>query len=822
MRSFFAGRRAIAANPVVEAVEAFEAEGRTGRGALGEFWEERGSAWSTSVLAELVKVDLRNRYDAGQNPRAAEYLDRFPELTDLRDRVVSLVYEEFCLRQEKGEDPDSEAFCDGYDAWRDSLRSQLVYHRELSRIVGADTPRIKFPGVGERFAQYRLMSILGTGGAARVYLATEDDLGGRKVALKVSASVGREPSILANLDHRNIVPILTVAESEEGLRGFCMPYRPGVTLEALIKRIGRGDPPSRARAIWEALEPVDRDQEERGDEDRAGWSGFPVSGSFTEAVAWIGLAMANALTYLHGRGILHRDIKPANVLLSYREGPQLLDFNLAHAPSTADHAQAALRGGTLPYMAPEQLRAFVDKAKWDDVGPAADVYALGLVLRELVTGKEPAMPGPGLSLPRTIQALLDLRSEPPIPIRQINPAIPPALASIIATCLNFEKSDRYAQAAELAEDLKRFLEYRPLKFARNTSSIERGANCLRRNRQLAVGVVLIMGVTVAVGQAALNVPGDPVPIKDRPDFRQAVRDLDSHNLTLWRKASEAFELFREREPNSAWPLLYQGLAHEKLENRHAANLAFNQFLDKRPDAEAAADWRIKEDRRAISARLLKGVLCNRKSRFEDAFQVLSVADRLSPDKVNILMSLASAERDTSRESEAMDHFARALELGEKDQSVSLKDILICREALLSLFTKQALSLLNGGTVDQRKQASPILARLEENLRSYEKERRLQEVAKGLRDDLYHNYYGGQVASGRAVLAADRGDLEGAKREIDRARTLLDAAVRASPDPTAIGVKIRLGAVQARDLVEERFGRFVRPLIEAAGAAPEPR
>ena len=102
--------------------------------------------------------------------------------------------------------------------------------------------------------------------------------------------------------------------------------------------------------------------------------------------------LAEALAYSHVKGILHRDVKPANVLLTLSNGPQLLDFNLAHDPHSADQARAALRGGTLPYMAPEQLEAYIDPERWDTVGAAAELYSLGLVLHEMLTGEPPEVP----------------------------------------------------------------------------------------------------------------------------------------------------------------------------------------------------------------------------------------------------------------------------------------------------------------------------------------------------------------------------------------------------------------------------------------------
>ena len=88
-------------------------------------------------------------------------------------------------------------------------------------------------------------------------------------------------------------------------------------------------------------------------------------------------------------------MKPGNVLLTLQHGPQLLDFNLAESPHSADNAQSALHGGTLPYMAPEQIEAFINPDLWDKVGAKADIYSLGLVLRELLTGQKPSCQQPG-------------------------------------------------------------------------------------------------------------------------------------------------------------------------------------------------------------------------------------------------------------------------------------------------------------------------------------------------------------------------------------------------------------------------------------------
>ncbi|HEV3166749.1 MAG TPA: protein kinase, partial [Isosphaeraceae bacterium] len=192
---------------------------------------------------------------------------------------------------------------------------------------------------------------------------------------------------------------------------------------------------------------------------------------------------------------VHRDVKPANVLLTFSAGPQLLDFNLAHEPHNAERAEAALRGGTLPYMAPEQLEAFLDPEQWESVGEPADLYALGLLLSELLTGERPEPPDPALPLPRAIRGLLDQRASSKLSLRDRNPSIPHALNSIAARCLSVDPSDRYPSARTVAEDLERFLARRPLRHAPNPSKAELARNWTRRHRlALTLAAVTLVAV----------------------------------------------------------------------------------------------------------------------------------------------------------------------------------------------------------------------------------------------------------------------------------------------------------------------------------------
>ena len=195
---------------------------------------------SIVLLTELIRTDLRCRYARGQSPTVATYLERFPDLGDAETRVLSLIYEEFCLAEERGVSIDVESFCDRYPRWKDSLVSQLQYHRLFSQAAGPRVEPPKFPEPGDTFEEFQLVSLLGKGGTARVFLAKDLSLGGKQVVLKVSLDRGQEPKAQGALDHPHIVPVNSVVFGDHQLRGLSMPFRPGMPLDEVIKRVEPG------------------------------------------------------------------------------------------------------------------------------------------------------------------------------------------------------------------------------------------------------------------------------------------------------------------------------------------------------------------------------------------------------------------------------------------------------------------------------------------------------------------------------------------------------------------------------------------------------
>jgi serine/threonine protein kinase len=310
--------------------------------------------------------------------------------------------------------------------------------------------------VGERIGDFDILQLLGEGSFAQVFLARQISLD-RQVALKVSAHHGSEARTLANLEHDHIVRIFAESvDAERGLRLLCMQYVPGPTLERVIHRLRQHPAESwNGRTFLEALDahggpPALFDPAAL--RDREILSGC----DFVECVCWIGSRLAEALAHAHGQGVLHRDIKPANILLNPYGRPLLADFNLALAPARLRGTEAEAFGGTLAYMAPEHLEAFHREtaAPVAQVDERSDIYALGVVLYELVTGQRPfrSLPrGSGIWDPLPAMAAERRAGAPALPRR---PDGSDALAQVIGRCLEPQPERRYQTAAELARALE--------------------------------------------------------------------------------------------------------------------------------------------------------------------------------------------------------------------------------------------------------------------------------------------------------------------------------------------------------------------------------
>jgi TolB-like protein/Tfp pilus assembly protein PilF len=307
------------------------------------------------------------------------------------------------------------------------------------------------------FGDYELLEQIGRGGQGVVFRARQKSLN-RTVALKV-ISLGqwaseahvkrfrREAEAAARLEHPCIVPIYEVGE-RDGSCYFSMKFVEGGQLDEVIRR--EPMPPRRA----------------------------------AELIAKV----ARTVHYAHEHRILHRDIKPGNILLDRKGEPHLTDFGLARlveSESTVTRTLEVL--GTPSYMAPEQA-----VGNNSTISSVTDVYGLGAVLYQLLTGQPPFAGG---TTYETIKLLLDTEPRQP---RFLNPKIDRDLSTICLKCLDKDPKRRYSSALALAEDLERWLKHEPIR-ARHTGIFARGRKWMQRNPATALSTASLVGLAAATG-----------------------------------------------------------------------------------------------------------------------------------------------------------------------------------------------------------------------------------------------------------------------------------------------------------------------------------
>lgn len=489
--------------------------------------DESPSFIEARSLKRALLAELRASHEENSPVRPEDILDRWPADPQTDPDVASLLFEDFKLRQEKGEEPSIDDYDRRFPQQKDSLAGLLRNHnmlRSLGRASNRSVPRLVLPSVGEELFGYRLKQELGRGAFARVFLAEQSSLAGRPVVLKVSNIEGNEPQTLAQLQHTHIVPIYSVHEQPDaGLRAVCMPFFGGASLSRILQELWqqtrlptRGDQFVAALNFFSNMVST-RDQEATPADQQSSTENRTLKVenrllvaladmTYLEATAWTVARLAEGLQHAHDRGVLHRDIKPSNILISSDGEPMLLDFNLAQNVNT-DPEQATL-GGTIAYMSPEHLRALAtrDPALARQVDHRSDVYSLGMVLYEMLAGESPFDQSASYTpLPALIEAMAVERGKVVPSLRTSRPDAPWSLESIVRKCLAADPRERYQKAEHLAEDLTCFLEDQPLKHAPEPSRVERLRKWIRRHPRLASSgaVAAAAGILIVIFLAAL-------------------------------------------------------------------------------------------------------------------------------------------------------------------------------------------------------------------------------------------------------------------------------------------------------------------------------
>jgi eukaryotic-like serine/threonine-protein kinase len=330
--------------------------------------------------------------------------------------------------------------------------------RTIATGAGETAPPIQIP-------DYELLGSLGRGGMGIVYKARQVSLN-RIVALKMILSgehanpdalnrFYKEAKAVARLQHPNIVQIYEIGHSGDHPY-FSLEYLEGGCLQEQIAHISRT--PRQTAQLMETL--------------------------------------ARAVYYAHRQGIIHRDLKPANILLAADGTPKITDFGLAkQVEDDSSQTRTGAILGTPAYMAPEQARG------WGVIGPAADIYSLGAVFYDLLTGRPPFE---GITALDTLQMV---QSHEPVPPQRHQPSIPTDLQTICLKCLHKAPAGRYLTAQDLADDLRRFLDGQPIQ-ARPTPLWERVLKWVRRRPAqaalLAAGAAVLLTLIVALVRETKN------------------------------------------------------------------------------------------------------------------------------------------------------------------------------------------------------------------------------------------------------------------------------------------------------------------------------
>lgn len=593
---------------------------------------------SPDAATESLISQVISTWRGGQQPDALDFLSRHPGLRDQKSLVLNLAYEEYCLRKEAGEPLALSSYCERFPTCRRSLRRLIAVHECFDE--DADLARtaddVEWPKVGTQFWGFQLVRELGRGAFAHVYLATQPALGHRPVVVKIAQHGSGEAETLGRLAHRNIVPVHSVTEDPQThMTAVCMPYLGSATLMSVLDvGYANGAAPEDGAMIQKiAFEEAILDAVP---EMYTIPNNNLQRGTFVDAIVHLMAQLADALAHAHQAGICHRDLKPTNILLTPSGCPMLLDFNL----SSNTALLTTLIGGTLPYMPPEQLGSMmIDVADASLAGdPQSDIFALGVILYECLTGELPFGDRPADVPADTAATLMLERQEAGYePVHRRNRRVNRGLAAVVDQCLKLAQEQRPRSAEEVAAMLRAQLT--------GTARLTRWAE---RRRFLVgasgLGLALFGGVagTVIASRA-------PYPVRR---YEAGIRAFQQQDYP---QSIECFTEVCNARPAAYQPLFARGQALVALGQSVPAIADFRQVYELAPSG-FAAEWL--GYALAREGHLVSAALYYQKAIEEHLYETAAVYNNLG----------FGLRQDMKFRSDARDYLTRAIQLDPECQT----------------------------------------------------------------------------------------------------------------------------------------------------------
>jgi len=405
------------------------------------------------AIREQWLVDNGRRIDGPlKNP---ECLRRHKSL------VLNLILEDY--QREKSTVDQSiplQEYCRRFHGMGDSFEQSIVRQLEVQQYLDHHPELINlesafvWPEPGDNFLQFNVLEEIGRGALARVYLCKQQELGGRSAIVKIAlGSKAFEASLLGKLRHSHIMPIHWADhDSVAGASYICMPFLGRSTLVDLIDVAFCKGTPTNAAVIQEAaklwIRPIDAEYID----STVSTNTSSFRASYITGIVRLAADIADALAYAHKQEIIHGDIKPSNVLLTSNGSPLLFDFNLGRELKCLDGPA----GGTLAYMAPEQMLSLTEKGSNTFTQPtvATDTYSFGALLYELLFGKSvlaiPAEPTETKAIARQLYG--QQRSKKVFPEKSV-PVLDDPLVALLEECLAFEPSKRPTSMEQVRDRL---------------------------------------------------------------------------------------------------------------------------------------------------------------------------------------------------------------------------------------------------------------------------------------------------------------------------------------------------------------------------------